>query len=150
MAGSLLWPRRSLRIRRKGEWKKYLAPIFPGYFFLELEKVDLQTYSRMKSLPGFSQFLPSNRNIKPLDQHDTSLLAHFLQFGEVVDQSIVTYDENDRIVVLAGPLKGLEGRITKVDRRKNRAKVVLDLCKNSFTLDFGFELLENLSWHSPV
>ncbi|MFW5689149.1 MAG: KOW motif-containing protein, partial [Spirochaetota bacterium] len=45
------------------------------------------------------------------------------------------------IEVKEGPLAGLEGRIVKVDRRKQRAKVRLDLYQESFLVDFGFELL---------
>lgn len=138
---SLLWLRRSLRIRKQGTWHDVLAPIFPGYLFLERDTVDSELYLKMKSIPGFSQFLPSNRNIKPLDDRDSSVLTHFLQFGQIVDKSLATYDENDRIRVVSGPLKGLEGRIVKVDRRKGRAKVILDMCRNSFTVDFGFELI---------
>jgi transcriptional antiterminator NusG len=32
----------------------------------------------------------------------------------------------------------MEGNIIKVDRRKGRAKVKLELYKDSFTVDFGF------------
>ena len=68
-------------------------------------------------------------------------MAHFVRFGEVIGKSTVTFDENSRIQVKDGPLAGLEGRIVKVDRRKQRAKVRLDLYKDSFLVDFGFELL---------
>ena len=46
--------------------------------------------------------------------------------------------------MLAGPLKGLEGYIQKVDRRKGRARVKLDLYQESFHIDFGFEFMERL------
>jgi len=48
----------------------------------------------------------------------------------------------NRIVVLHGPLSGLEGRIIKVDQRKKRAKIALDLCSDSFTIDLAFEVIE--------
>jgi transcriptional antiterminator NusG len=41
----------------------------------------------------------------------------------VIVMSEVEYDKDNHIRVLAGPLKGQEGRITKVDRRKGRVKV---------------------------
>jgi transcription termination/antitermination protein NusG len=43
--------------------------------------------------------------------------------------------------VINGPLKGLEGKIVKVDKRKGRAKVKLDLYDESFLVDLSFELL---------
>ena len=36
----LYWPRRALRIRRRGEWKDSVAAIFPGYLFLEAPTYD--------------------------------------------------------------------------------------------------------------
>jgi transcriptional antiterminator NusG len=36
----------------------------------------------------------------------------------------------------------MEGLIVKVDRRKGRARVRLELYENSFLIDFGFDALE--------
>jgi transcriptional antiterminator NusG len=138
----LLWPRRRLRIRRRGSWKDALAPIFPGYLFVQSEGIDPGDYRALKNVPGFVRFLPSNTSITPLEPRDQQLLSHFLSFGEIVEKSRVYFDENRRIRVLAGPLKGLEGMIVRVDRRKGRAKVRLAMYDNSFEVDFGFEALE--------
>jgi len=138
----LLWPRRSLRIRRGGEWKDSLAPVFPGYLFLQAEDVNPTLFSTLKQAPGFVRFLLSNDNITPLGKKDQELLSHFLSFGEIVDRSLAYFDENRRIRILAGPLKGLEGKIIKVDRRKGRAKVKLEMYEDSFAIDFGFDSLE--------
>jgi transcriptional antiterminator NusG len=64
-------------------------------------------------------------------------------FGQVIDKSVVYFDTGKRIRVVSGPLKELEGKIVKVDRRKGRAKVKLDMFENEFLIDFGFEALEN-------
>jgi transcriptional antiterminator NusG len=42
----------------------------------------------------------------------------------------------------SGPLKWLDGKIVKVDRRKHRARVTLELYQEAFEIDFGFEALE--------
>jgi transcriptional antiterminator NusG len=136
------WPRRSLRIKRGGSWKESLAPIFPGYMFIRAESIGPELYSVLKGAPGFLRFLLSNDNIVPLERSDQELLSHFLGFGEVVDKSLVYFDENKRIRVVSGPLKGLEGRVVRVDRRKGRAKVRLEMYRDSFEIDFGFESME--------
>jgi transcriptional antiterminator NusG len=138
----ILWPRRNLRIRRGGQWKNSLAPVFPGYLFLQAESVDPALFATVRKAPGFIRFLLSNDNITALGKKDQELLSHFLSFGEIVDRSIATFDENRRIRILAGPLKGLEGKIVKVDRRKGRAKVKLEMYEDSFSIDFGFDSLE--------
>jgi transcriptional antiterminator NusG len=140
---ALLWPRRSLRIRKGGEWKDSLAPLFPGYLFLRTDDFNDVPWRALSSLPDFVRFLPSNDRIVPLDERDQTTLAHFLSFGEVVDRSVVTFDENRRIRVVSGPLQGLEGRIVRVDRRKGRARVRLDIYADAFEIDFGFDILES-------
>ncbi len=138
----LLWPRRLLRIRRARSWHDTVAPLFPGYLFLQADGVDAGLFKQLRSIPGFIRFLPSNRSLTPMDQRDQETLLHFLAFGEIVDRSSATFDVNGRIRVLAGPLKGLEGLIVKVDKRKGRAKVRMQLYEDSFEVDFGFDVLE--------
>jgi len=138
----LVWPRRRLRIRRGGQWRETLAPIFPGYLFLRAAEVDVETFRSLKGLGGFVRFLESNSNIVALGRSDTELLGHFLSFGEIVGNSVVSFDEQRRIRVTSGPLRGLEGRIVKVDRRKGRARVRLELYNDSFLIDFGFSAIE--------
>lgn len=138
----IIWPRRNLRIRRRGLWLNSQASIFPGYLFLEMEEVTPELYWQLKRIPGFYRFLKDNQHIKPLSGRDKEILVHFLSYGEVVDRSLVTFDENKRIRVISGPLKNMEGRIVKVDRRKGRARVRLDLYEDSFLIDFGFDALE--------
>lgn len=142
--GKLLWPRRNLRIRRRGKWNNELSPIFPGYLFLEVPEVSSELFLKLRRIPGFFRFLQSNRNIIPLSSGDRELLTHFLSFGEIVDKSTVYFDDDNRIKVVSGPLLGLEGSIVKVDRRKGRAKVRLDMFESSFVIDFGFEAIEKV------
>ncbi len=141
-AAALVWPRRSLRIRKSGIWSDSLAPVFPGYIFVRAARVDEALFAALRSTPGFLRFLPSNDHIQPLGPGDQQLLSHFLSFGEILDRSLVRFDENRRIRVISGPLKGLEGRIVRVDRRKGRARVRLEMYEDSFEIDFGFESLE--------
>jgi transcription termination/antitermination protein NusG len=138
---SYYWPRRKLMIRQKGRRKETLAAVFPGYIFLNAETVTDQIYRSLTKIPGFYRFLESNDHIRPLSGRDAEIVAHFVKFGEVIGKSTVTLDDNQRIKVLHGPLVGLEGMIVKVDKRKQRAKVRLDLYDESFLVDFGFELL---------
>ena len=138
----LLWPRRSLRIRRAGTWRDTVAPIFPSYVFLQSAAFDPGLYADLKRTPGFVRFLPSNEAVAPLEAKDQGLLSHFLSFGEIVEKSTAVFDENKRIRVIAGPLRNLEGLIVRVDRRKGRARVRLEMYEDSFEVDFGFEALD--------
>ncbi len=137
----IYWPRRKLTIRRRGRSVESLAPLFPGYLFIEAEEISIDVYWKLRRTPGFFRFLESNTNILPLERPDQEILVHFLSFGEVVAKSKVFFDENSRIRVVSGPMEGLEGLIVKVDKRKGRAKVRLDLYRESFLIDLGFDIM---------
>lgn len=139
------WPRRHLTIRRRGKVQKSLAPLFPGYLILEAESFPSVLFSSIRRTSGFIRFLRSNTDITPLEGRQKEILRHLLRLGEIVEQSKVTFDVNNRIQVTEGPLKGMEGQIVKINRRKGRAKVRLDLYENSFLVDLGFETMESTS-----
>jgi transcriptional antiterminator NusG len=138
----IFFPRRKMSVRKHGIVKSVLEAVFPGYIFLETEAlVGTELYWLLRSTPGFFRFLPDSKTPKPLEGKDLATLKHFLSFGPCADKSIVRFDESDRIQVVNGPLKGLEGKIIKVDKRKGRAKVKLDLYDESFLVDLAFEVL---------
>lgn len=136
-----IFPKKMMPIRRKGKEVKEMLPLFPGYIFIEAEEVDTELYNIMRYTPNFYRFLPDNKDRRPLDGKDLSLITHFLSFGEIIESSKVFFDENERIVVAEGPLKGLEGCIIKVDKRKKRARIRVDISQNSLTLDLAFDVI---------
>ena len=141
----LYFPQRSLDLRRGGKIIPSKLAIFPGYIFLAIsDEDDVHRYQwAFRKTEGFYRFLKSNQNIVPLQNRDLELVLHFIKnVGAMAGKSQVYFDENSRIVVLSGPLSGLEGRIIKADKRKGRAKIKLDLYGDSFCIDLAFEVLE--------
>lgn len=131
---------RELNIRRRGSWVKSLEPVFPSYIIMQTsETVDLQTINLLKGFSEFYHFLKSNTEITPLAGNDLEIIKHLLGLGPKIGPSRVRFDENDRIVVVDGPLKGFEGNIIKVDRRKQRAKICVDFAGASHKMDLSFE-----------
>jgi len=144
LAAPLHFPQRALKIRRGGKIMEGKAAVFPGYIFAEAE--DLEGAADLKwafrRTEGFYRFLPSNQNISPLAGKDLETALYFIKrAGPVAGISKVYFDENSRIVVRDGPLSGLIGKIIKVDKRKGRAKVRLDIYDDSFCVDLAFEVI---------
>jgi len=140
----IYFPQRSLDIRRKGKIKKSMSAVFPGYIFIEASSDEeiIACQWEFRRTEGFYRFLRSNQEITPLADRDLELVLHFINnSGAIAGRSRVYFDENSRIIVVEGPLMGLEGRIIKVDRRKRRAKIMLDLYNDSFSIDLAFEVI---------
>ena len=142
----LMLPKKLMPIRRRGEERKEFQPLFPGYLFFKSEDIldENDIYWAIRKTDGFIRYLRESVSPSPLPERDLALIRQFISFGKYADTSKVTFDENDRIVVLEGPLSGLEGRIVKVNRRKGRAKVVFDFYDTEYPVDLGFEVVERV------
>jgi transcriptional antiterminator NusG len=136
--------RRELLERKEGNNIRKHAPLFPNYLFVGFNSTDnfLDCITALRHTNGFYRFLPSNAGITPLNGRDLEILLHFIKNAmPIAGISKVFFDADDKIVILEGPLKGLEGNIIKIDRRKKRAKIKLDLYKETFTVNLGFEII---------
>ena len=143
----IYFPQRRIDIRKKGVIKQETAAIFPGYVFVEtISHEEILTHQwDFRRTEGFYRFLRSNQDINALSGRDLELVLHFIKnAGPIAGRSRVYFNENARIVVVEGPLMGLEGKIIKVDKRKGRAKIKLDLYDDSFTIDLAFEVIGSL------
>ncbi len=139
-AHNFIYLTRELYIRRQGKTLKEEQPVFPSYIIMQTTgTVDGQTVQALKSLPDFYHFLKSNTEITPLSGTDLTIIQHFLGLGPRIGPSLVRFDKNDRIVVIEGPLKGIEGSIIKVDRRKQRARIRVDFAGGAHIMDLSFE-----------
>jgi transcriptional antiterminator NusG len=140
----IYFPKRKIDIRRKGILLQSTPAVFPGYIFVEIDEYDdiLKYHWDFRRTEGFFRFLKSNQNIRALHNKDLEVVLHFIKnVGPLADKSKVYFDKNSRIVVTEGPLMGLEGKIIKVDKRKGRAKIKLDLYDESFAIDLAFEII---------
>ncbi|MDR2313500.1 MAG: antiterminator LoaP [Spirochaetaceae bacterium] len=149
---NIYFPKRKLNVRRRGAMVPTTLAVFPGYIFLEIDEEDsiLRYHWLFRKTDGFYRFLKSNQNIRPLENRDLETVLHFIKkTGPLAGISRVYFDEKSRIVVVDGPLVGLEGDIIKVDKRKGRAKIKLDLYDDSFTIDLGFEMIEPAAQPGP-
>ena len=145
-AHNFIYLTRELNIRRKGIWRKELQPVFHSYIIMQTNQViDGKTIQLLKAQPDFYHFLKSNTQITPLAGTDLEIIQHFLGLGPRIGPSLVRFDEDDRIVVIEGPLKGIEGSIIKVDRRKQRAKIRVDFAGSAHTMDLSYEDIERTS-----
>ncbi|GHV83274.1 transcriptional antiterminator NusG [Spirochaetia bacterium] len=141
---NLYFPLREMRERREGVVVPKRLPVFPGYIFVELDdEEDIVFFARdFRKIDGFYRFLKSNIDIRPLEGRDLELALHFIKKrNAVAGVSKVYFNENDKIVVVYGALQGLEGQIVKIDKRKGRAKIKMDLCGEGFLVDLAFETI---------
>ncbi|KFN07276.1 MULTISPECIES: antiterminator LoaP [Paenibacillus] len=133
-----LVPRRKLMERRQGSMKEVSRLLFPGYVFA-YTLLDNESYYKMIGPDGVIEVLgrPDPAAV-PFKE-----MAHVLKWCE--DSQLIGVSkvhDGDRITVIDGPLKSMEGQIVRVDRRKGRARVRLTLFGEPKEIDFGIEMIE--------
>ena len=139
--GEMHLPIRRLPVRRNGKVRLSDKPVFPGYLFIATDSLTPEMAGAYRRVPGFMRWLGNGAVPLPLGVDDLDVLQGLLSHGEILGISRIRYTNDMRIQVVDGPLKGLEGRIIRVDKRKQRARVCLDMYRNSFEVDFAFELI---------
>ncbi|HEY9054011.1 MAG TPA: antiterminator LoaP [Rectinemataceae bacterium] len=136
--------KKKIQSRRKGKPVSLSSTVFPGYLFLQCpESIDPDMIKELRRTKNFTRVLPSTDRISPLNERDTRIISQLLSFGKEIGPSLVVFDEQNRIKVIKGPLMGLEGQIVKVDKRKRRAKVRLDMNDSPILFDLAFEIIEH-------
>lgn len=136
--------KKKIQARKQGKPISLVSCVFPGYLFFQFpgEKPSPELIASLKRIRNFMRILPATDSIKPLNDRDAEIIHQLLSFGREIGPSLVMFDENNRIKVIRGPLMGLEGRIIKVDRRKRRAKIQLEMSDSPISFDLGFDILE--------
>lgn len=150
--------------RRQGENYEVCKTMFPGYVFVNTQ-MSVKTYYELKQIPGYYQLLnkykkdnKQNKKLREIDlgndkenalepylfsKIDDDEMDQILQLignDEVIDFSTL-YLESAKVTVCDGPLKGKQGIIKKVDKRKKRARIVLKFMGDEKWFDIGIEML---------
>jgi transcriptional antiterminator NusG len=144
----LYFPKRELEERKGGRVRKITKAVFSGYIFISVSGDDsIHRYGRLlRQTEGFFKFLKTNSEITELSGRDKEIVMTFLSLpDETVGASTVYFNEHDKIVVVNGVLKGLEGQIVKVNRRKGRAKVRVKFFNDDMLIDFPIKELGRVS-----
>jgi transcriptional antiterminator NusG len=102
-----------------------LRIMFPGYVLIGTAQVE-RVFALTRGLKDVNKFLRTNDEDKEFQEIALSEIMHIINLCDndgIIRESMVTLDENGRIEVLSGPLKGEDGYITKFNRRLGRVAV---------------------------
>lgn len=128
--------------RYQGEWHKERIPMFPGYIFLVTGRVE-ELFYRLKEVPELTKILGDGREFIPIKDEERGLLQ---QMGneEYVTEMSVGYIVGERVVILLGPMKGMEGKIKKIDRHKRMAVLEVGMFGQWVDVKVGVEIVEKV------
>ncbi|MCR4436284.1 MAG: antiterminator LoaP [Clostridiales bacterium] len=136
----ILVPKRRLRERKNGMWHDIIRVLFPGYVLIN-GTMDNEEYYRLKGVPGLLKLLRAGYDPLRVEYHEMEIINQLICNDETIGFSDVLV-ENGRVVVVDGPLVSMEGLIAGIDRRKGRAKVILNFMGEPRTVELGISVLQ--------
>jgi transcription termination/antitermination protein NusG len=130
-------------IRMKKQWsdrvKEMDVPLFPGYLFCRL---NLEERMPLITTPGFLYLVGIGKQPEAVEESEISAIQSVLQSGLAVT-SWPTLMLGQRVQLKYGPLRGLQGVLTKI-ATKHRIYVSVTLLKRSISVEVAPE------WIQPV
>lgn len=135
-------PQRILNECSGGTWKMVTRTIFPGYVFIETF-MDAEMYYRLIAIPGMIRILGNELGPVPVPENEMRTVLMLARNGKPLDISEL-YVEGDEIKITSGPLVGLEGQIIKIDARRYRAKVNINLMGEPRVVELGVKIIEKI------
>lgn len=134
-------PKLYKRERRQGVWYEVEKKMLPGYILVR-GSLNVKDYDLFKEVPGLLKLLKTDEGFAPIPESEIQILGTLLIGGDVVESSTITFDEGDEVIVIDGPLKGLEAIILSVNKRKGRARIQLDFLGDARTMDVAVNVIE--------
>ena len=133
-------PRYERKRRYRGVWHTAKDILFPGYVFLSTEQPEA-LFLELKKVVGLTKLLRSQEYILPLKKEEEKFLRQVSDEEQVVELSTGLI-EGSQVVIVDGPLKGLESRIKRIDRHKRLAWIEMEMLGEVRLVTVGLEIVE--------
>ena len=123
--------------------------MIPSYVFVQTDRID-DFADALNRVPGFTVVLHTGDYYQPLAKPEEYVLSTLTGDSDVVDMS-TGYLSGDRVSIVCGPLKGLEGQIKHIDRHHRTATLEMTMFDRTTMVKVGLEVVEKkeAEKHSP-
>ena len=128
-------PKRKIRERKSGLWHDVLHILFPSYVLVN-GIIDDTNYYDVKAITGIIKLLNG-----VITEQEINIIRRLTGSNDIIGYSNVNLDGKN-IIVIDGPLTGLEGIITSLDKRKGRVKVKLNLMNEERLVDLSVNIVK--------
>nr|WP_162305437.1 antiterminator LoaP [Brevibacillus laterosporus] len=142
-----LVPKKIVSEKKNGVSYDSIKTLFPGYIFIQTN-ITSTIYYDLMSIP-MTYYMVNCGKYK-----NDSCLTYYSEIPEedmnwilqITDkEGLLSYSdviiEDRQVQVITGPLQGMEAFIKKIDKRKKRAKIEIELLGEIKTLDVGINIL---------
>lgn len=126
----------------QGEWHTEKRILFPGYVFMVSERLADLSKNLYKVL-GMTKLIGTGEEVVPLTEEEVNLLKR-MGAGEKPVELSMGIIENGAVMIIDGPLAGMEGCIHKIDRHKRKAWLQIDMFGRTIEMEAGLEIIKKM------
>ncbi len=134
-------PKRRLKERKDGKWEDKIRTLFPGYILLS-GLISDDIYDLVRDIPGVIRFLRDKDGPLQIHKSEIEVISRLTCDCEIIGYSRV-YVTGEKVMVIDGPLYGMEGSIKSIDKRKGRVKVLLNLMNEQRLVELSVALVQS-------
>lgn len=134
------FPQFETEIKVRGAWVRIRKPLFPGYIIAVSRRPE-ELVRQLRQMPQFARLLAMGEQFVPLAKEEVELIGGFTSKGDRVVPMSMGVKVGVDVVVTEGPLKGHEGLISEINRRKSTAYLQIQLCGRIVTARVGLGVL---------
>jgi transcriptional antiterminator NusG len=142
-------PKRRLKERKGGIVIEACKAMFPGYVLIGTEQIS-ELSGPVSGIDGVIRFLKDREGFQEVRPEEIAGLIHMAGEDGVISESKVRLGQNDRVEVLSGPLKGFDGWITKLNRRKSRVAISVLFGAERREVWLGAEFVDRIDGEGPA
>ena len=113
--------------------------LFPGYLFI-ISSHPEELYKALKRIPQLTRILGNGEKWTPMTEEDIEIVE-LLSGEERLMKFSEGWIQGDKVMVTKGPLKGMEGNISRIDRHKRVAWLNVELFGRTVELQAGLEII---------
>src|SRR3989344_1062741 len=109
--------------------------IYPGYILVEMIVTDDSWYV-VRNTPRVTGFVGSGVYPVPLDKKEVDALFARMNADRVTHT--INVQENDAVLIVDGPFKELEGKVSEIDEERGKVKVLVNMFGRETPVELDF------------
>lgn len=123
--------------------KRKIKPVkvFPGYLLIQMI-MDDETWYIVRNTPGVLGFVGSGNKPTPLTQDEVGKIVNRISEEEAKEK--LNFSAGNKVKILIGPFKNMEGIVESIDENKGTSRVILKMFGREMPVEIQSEFIQKI------
>lgn len=135
-------PKARVGVKQGGKWLPGEETLLPGYL-VAVTRDPARLAFALRRANGLARLVKQDNVFVPLPRESVEWMERHTQRGAAAVEMSEGYVEGGTLHVTAGPLAGREANVVKVDHRRKRAYLELEMFGRKITAQLGIRITRN-------